>query len=148
MKLLTHTNGCLGLRLLGLGPYFIPRKGLKQLKYLLENSTFWANQRTLQDLRIMLKNSTISVSLWDKGDLIGFGRATSDKVYRSVIWDVVISNQLQGTGLGKNIIDKLINHKTIKRTEKIYLMTTNQESFYKNNGFEVNTKQSLMQIIN
>ena len=94
----------------------------------------------------MLTNSTVVVSLWHQDQLIGFGRATSDHAFRAVLWDVVIASNRQGLGFGKLIIEAILTDKKIQSVEKIYLMTTNCSEFYKQLGFKLNTKQSLLLI--
>ena len=92
----------------------------------------------------MLFNSTVVVSLWHHNKLIGFGRATSDLVFRAVLWDVVIDSKHQGLGMGKLIIEAILKNKNIRSVEKIYLMTTNSSEFYKQLGFNINEQQSLL----
>ena len=86
------------------------------------------------------------VSLWDDKKLIGFGRASSDGIYRAVLWDVVVANNFQGIGYGRLIVEALISNQSLKNVEKIYLMTTNQEGFYIQIGFTTETIQKLMKI--
>jgi len=92
----------------------------------------------------MLFNSTVVVSLWHHNKLIGFGRATSDLVFRAVLWDIVIDSKHQGLGMGKLIIEAILKNKNIRSVEKIYLMTTNSSEFYKQLGFNINETQSLL----
>tara|TARA_Y100001968_G_C19259155_1_gene668386 strand:+ start:504 stop:959 length:456 start_codon:yes stop_codon:yes gene_type:complete len=143
-SLIHHSQGAPGLRLLGLGPGLMPSKGLEKLEDLLEEHAFWAKNRKRGELKKMLLNSSEVISIWNEKRMVGFGRATSDKIYRAVLWDVVIANDLQGLGLGKLLIKALINAPSIKCVEKIYLMTTNCKSFYSQMGFEVSTNQKLL----
>jgi len=46
--------------------------------------------------------------------------------------------------LGKIIVEELLKDKKINSVEKVYLMTTNSEEFYKQLGFKINTSQTLM----
>ena len=39
--------------------------------------------------------------------MVGFGRATTDGIYRAVLWDVVVAGDLQGKGLGRKVIASL-----------------------------------------
>ena len=94
----------------------------------------------------MLSNSTVVVSLWHHNKLIGFGRATSDLVFRAVLWDVVVAPDRQGLGLGKLIMEAILTNKKIRSVEKIYLMTTNRSEFYKQFGFKLNKEQTLLTI--
>ena len=139
-------QGALGLRLLGLGPRYLPRKGLIQLQNLLNKNAFWARRRSQSDIKTMLSNSQVIVSLWRQQQMIGFGRALSDEIYRAVIWDVVIDQKYQYLGLGKKIIDSILENKKISKVKKIYLMTTNCKNFYLKMGFYPEENQSLMTI--
>ena len=144
ISLVKHAPTAPGLRLLGIGPRLTPTNGLKKLQSFLNENTFWARGRNKQQIYKMLSNSTVVVSLWDHDQLIGFGRATSDLVFRAVLWDVVIASDRQGLGFGKLIIDAILTNRKIKSVERIYLMTTNSSEFYTQLGFELNNKQSLL----
>ena len=100
LKLLKHAPGAPGLRLFGLGPNLLPSQGLSKLRNLLNNHAFWARNRNFKSLRKLLYGSTAVVTLWQKQRLVGFGRATSDQIYRAVLWDIVVADDLQGKGLG------------------------------------------------
>ena len=142
--LIKHLNGAPGLRLFGLGPKCIPVNAIDQLKNLLENQSFWAKGRTKNEIKKMIKNSSSVITLWQKNRLIGFGRATSDCIYRAVLWDIVIAKDQQNSGLGKLLVNSLLSSKSIKEVEKIYLMTTNSQDFYKTCQFEEIKTQSLL----
>ena len=144
IQIIQHAPGAPGLRILGLGPKGRLVKGLQKLKKLFDEETFWANGRDYSSLRRMLFNSTVVVSIWEKDCLIGFGRATSDKIYRAVLWDVVVKSEFKGVGIGKLIVENLINQKSIKNVERIYLMTTKKSSFYSKLGFKKEIQQELM----
>ena len=147
ISLVKHAPTAPGLRLLGIGPRLKPTNGLLKLQSFLNENAFWAKGRNKQQLCQMLFNSTVVVSLWHRNQLIGFGRATSDLVFRAVLWDVVVASDRQGLGFGKLIIEAILTNKKIKSVERIYLMTTNSSEFYKQFGFKLNNKQSLL-IIN
>ena len=144
ISLVEHARTAPGLRLLGFGPRLTPSNGLFQLQSFLDKNTFWAKGRNKQQLCKMLFNSTVVVSLWHHNKLIGFGRATSDLVFRAVLWDVVIDSKHQGLGMGKLIIEAILKNKKIRSVEKVYLMTTNSSEFYQQLGFKLNNKQSLL----
>ncbi len=144
LSLINHAITAPGLRLLGLGPNLAPINGLSKLESFLNENAFWAKGRNKQQIRKMLLHSSIIISLWHKNRLIGFGRATSDHVFRAVIWDVVIAPDRQGLGMGKLIIEAILKNKKIKYVEKVYLMTTNSTDFYQQLGFKINNKQTLL----
>ncbi len=144
ISLVKHAPTAPGLRLLGLGPKFQPTDGISKLQSFLDENTFWAKGRNKNQIREMLYNSAVVVTLWHHNHLIGFGRATSDIVFRAVLWDIVIASDCQGLGMGKIIIEAILTNNKIKNVEKIYLMTTNSSEFYNQLGFKTNDKQSLL----
>lgn len=117
---------------------------LGQLQALFQASAFWANQRSQEDLAIAVANSDPIITVWDNQRLIGFSRATSDGIFRATIWDVVIHPDYQGLGLGRKLVETLISHPKMNRVERIYLMTTYQQSFYKRIGFEENESTTMV----
>ena len=144
ISLINHSKGALGLRFFGLGPYLKPTNGLIKLQKLLENNTFWAKNRTIKDLKKCLANSDVIVSLWVRDEIVGFGRALTDGIYRGVLWDIVIDQNYQGKGFGKLIVKSLLSSKKIKNTKKLYLMTTNKKLFYSQLDFKEVTPQNLL----
>ncbi len=146
ISLIKHASGAPGLRLFGIGPAFKPIKGLEKLQVLFNQNTLWAKDRTISQIQKMLSNSNVIITLWSKHNLVGFGRATTDEVYRAVLWDIVVSKEVQRVGLGKVIVEELLKDKKINSVEKVYLMTTDSQDFYKQLGFKVNINQSLMML--
>jgi len=142
--LIKHSKGAFGLRMFGIGPNFKPNKGLLKLKKFLNRNAFWAKDRTIHDLKKCLANSDVVVSIWVSDEIVGFGRALSDGIYRGVLWDIVIDNDHQGKGFGKLIVKNLLGSKKIKNTEKVYLMTTNKKLFYSQIDFKEVTSQNLL----
>ena len=144
ISLIKHTKGALGLRIFGLGPNLKPTNGLIKLQKLLDNNAFWAKNRTINDLKKCLANSDVIISLWVGTEIVGFGRALTDGIYRGVLWDIVIDQSYQGKGFGKLIVENLLSSKKIKKTKKLYLMTTNKKLFYSQLDFKAVTSQDLL----
>ena len=144
ISLITHSKGAVGLRFFGLGPNLKPTNGLNKLQKLLDRNAFWAQSRTINDLKKCLANSDVIVSLWVGNEIVGFGRALTDGIYRGVLWDIVIDQNHQGKGFGTLIVKNLLSCKNIKNTKKIYLMTTNKKLFYSQFNFKEVTTQDLL----
>ena len=142
--LVKHSKGAIGLRLFGLGPNFKPCKGLLKLQQFLHRNAFWAQDRKITDLKKSLANSDVIVSIWFHNEIVGFGRALSDGIYRGVLWDIVIDQNHQGLGYGRIIVKTLLDAKNIKNTKKIYLMTTNKKLFYSQIDFKEVSSQNLL----
>jgi ribosomal protein S18 acetylase RimI-like enzyme len=143
-RLILHAPGAPGLRWFGLGPNWRPSRGLYKLQRLLNQHAFWAQGRSIKDLRRMLRGSVAVASLWQGKRLVGFARATSDGIYRAVLWDVVIPEDLQGKGLGRLLVEALMSSAQLRKVERVYLMTTNGAGFYKQLGFQQVEGQGLM----
>ncbi|MEH2068803.1 MAG: GNAT family N-acetyltransferase [Nostoc sp.] len=117
---------------------------LYQLQELLNISAFWAKGRSIEDLSIAIANSEPVISVWDTQRLIGFARATSDGIYRATIWDVVIHPEYRNSGLGSNLVETILSHPRMRWVERVYLMTTHQQEFYKKIGFQSNTTTTMV----
>lgn len=124
----------------------------QQLQALFNLAAFWARDRRPEDLQIAIANSNPVITAWDTNlkafpheqRMIGFARATSDGIYRATIWDVVIHPDYQGAGLGRKLVQTVISHPNLSRVERVYLMTTHQQEFYKKIGFESNTSTTMV----
>ena len=117
---------------------------LQQLQQLLDAHSFWANGRSQLELSRMLAGSQAVISAWQGSRLVGFGRATSDGVFRAVLWDVVVAGDLQGRGLGRRVVEALLAAPALQGVERVYLMTTNSAGFYRQLGFNDATPQVLL----
>ena len=126
---------------------------VSQLQTLLQQATFWAQDRTLEGLKIAIAHSKPVISAWSSHEtasatseqqLVGFARATSDGIYRATIWDVVIHSDYRGQGLGGELLQTLLAHPQMNRVERIYLMTTHQQAFYERMGFTQNSTTTML----
>lgn len=115
-----------------------------QVQALFNANSFWARGRSRRALLRMLLGSCSVVSAWQGSRLVGIGRATSDGVFRSVLWDVVVAGEQQGRGLGRRIVQALLASPPVAVSERVYLMTTNSSGFYKRLGFNAQHGQQLL----
>lgn len=107
----------------------------KDLK-LLFLQTSWAKDRSLEGVKLLLKNTKIFVVIrnTDTKELIGFGRALSDGVYRALLDDIIISEDFRKNGLGKYIVSRLLDQ--LEDVEQIFLNTKpHLEGFYQQFSF-------------
>lgn len=116
----------------------------QQLQELFRLAAFWAQERELEDLKVAIANSDPVITVWNHTQLIGFARATSDGIYRAVIWDVVIHPDYQGAGLGRKLVQTVLSHPKVSQVERVYLMTTHQQAFYEKIGFEENCSTTMV----
>jgi ribosomal protein S18 acetylase RimI-like enzyme len=117
---------------------------LEQLRDLFNLYAFWARDRRIEDLRTAIEHSDPTISMWDGDKLIGFARATSDGIYRAMIWDVVIDEHYRGLGLGRRLVNTLVHHPALTKVERVYLTTSHQQHFYERLGFVRNDTATMI----
>ncbi len=117
---------------------------LEQLQALFNAHAFWAKERRIEDLAIAIEHSDPTISMWDDKKLVGFARATSDGIYRAMIWDVVIDETYRGLGLGRKLVVALVGHPKLAQVERVYLTTSHQQNFYERLGFVRNDTATMI----
>ena len=86
------------------------------------------------DLAISFSNSRFQCFVFAAGTLIGAGRALADGIDCSYICDVAVHPSYQGSGIGKEIVSRLVDRS--KGHRKIILYAApGKEAFYKKLGF-------------
>ena len=81
-------------------------------------------------------NSTIVISAWSGEKLVGCIRALSDKMFRSVIYDLAVLPEYQGKGIGKELVRRC--KEIYPDSEWLVQTTADKADFYKHIGFKVN----------
>ncbi len=121
----------------------ITYKSIKDLPnqqlYKLFVSVGWADESTttqsmIDNFNKSFINSTIVFSAWDNGLLVGCVRVLSDKMFRSVIYDLAVLPEYQSKGIGKELVKKC--REQFPNSEWLVGTTVERASFYENLGFE------------
>lgn len=85
--------------------------------------------------KISFSNSQSKVFLFDNEKLIGIGRAICDTIKSGAIYDIAVLPSYQGYGLGKIIIETLINK--YPTCNYILYANPNKIGFYEKLGFDI-----------
>lgn len=87
--------------------------------------------------RTLLANSNRTVTVWDRGHLIGFARALCDEVSNGYISMVAIDPSYHGHGIGRKMIEVLLNNDT----HITWVLRAGHDSreFWEHLGFHVST---------
>jgi len=95
------------------------------------------------DLKTVFSNSMFKCFVYSEKSIIGVGRALADGIDCSYICDVAIHPDYQGRGIGKDIVNKLIE--LSKGHNKIILYSNpGKEEFYSKLGFDrMNTAMAI-----
>jgi GNAT superfamily N-acetyltransferase len=97
--------------------------------------TWWAHDRTRDQVRRALQHSRPVISAWEGGRMVGFTRVISDLTYRATIWDVIVLPSHQGRGVGKLMMQHVLEHPDLQTVTNFVLLTKDQHAFYEQLGF-------------
>ncbi len=101
-------------------------------------TTGWNDEYHLTslDLAKALKASAFTVSAYDEGRLVGFGRVVSDSIH-AMIYDLIVAPDHQRQGIGGEILDRLVKRCQAAHIRDIQLFcATGKREFYERHGFQ------------
>ncbi len=87
------------------------------------------------DLKRAFEGSFAVAFVYQKDELIGFGRAISDGVYQAAIYDVVVLPDHQRQGIGRAIMEELLEK--VAKCNVILYANPGKEEFYTKLGFRI-----------
>lgn len=83
-----------------------------------------------------LMNSLAVVSIWDGTVMVGFARATGDKVFNATVWDMVVRPNYQRLGIGRLVMYELLKELDEYEIPLVTLYADpGTDGFYKRFGF-------------
>ena len=81
--------------------------------------------------------------------LIGFARVLTDYAVFGYIMDVFILEDYRKQGLGKQLMDSIMQHPDLQGLQRIMLATKDAHGLYEQYGFRITTSaDKLMEIVN
>lgn len=87
----------------------------------------------------MIANANIVITAWDKEKLVGIARALSDLVYVTYLADLVVHENYQQQGIGKQLID-LTQAQAAPDCMLVLLSAPQANDFYPKLGFTHNPR--------
>jgi len=100
--------------------------------------THWGYRRPRPVVERLVENS-LCFSLFRNTEQVGFARVVTDHTVFSWLSDLVISPELRGQGLGKWLLQCILDHPAISGTQ-VVLQTRDAHRLYENVGFQKNDK--------
>lgn len=100
--------------------------------------TWFGEDRNGESLDRMLDGTDARVALYDDGDLVAFGHALTDGAFGAYLRDLVVAQERRGEGLGRRLVDELVDHPALDDVDRISLTCPEDLApFYESCGFEV-----------
>lgn len=97
--------------------------------------TGWANQRSIEGVQKMLEGTPLTLGAWEGDRLVGFVRVLTDGIYRALIDDVVVEESKRSTGIGSELMRRLIEE--LAEVEEVFLRCGERVvPFYERHRFE------------
>lgn len=89
--------------------------------------------RSAASLEQVFRNSQVALFAYDENRLVGAGRALTDRIGWTIIFDVVVDPECQGKGLGKVIVEALASKSGARNV--MLQSVPGKEDFYARLGY-------------
>lgn len=114
----------------------------------LSERSYWAKGRSLETVQKSIENS-LCFGIYDaSGKQLGFARVITDYAIFGWLLDVFILEEYRGKGLGKQLMEVVINHPELKNLRRMGLGTDDAHGLYQRFGFTGLSKpQNMMELL-
>jgi GNAT superfamily N-acetyltransferase len=115
----------------------LTQEQVSQLHQLYQHE-WWTKGRTLEDTRRMLAHTDYIVGLCNPATkrLIAFGRVLSDRVFKALIFDIMVESTYRNQGLGAVVINAILQHPELDEVKHFELYCLPELfAFYQKWGF-------------
>ena len=123
--------------------YSVRRQPSAEQVHRLFQTAPWARDRSLAQIKVMLKNTDLVASAWQGDELLGMARVSTDFAFRAVLWDVIVERRRLGQGLGTKLVKGLLAHPRLKAVDQFWLYTTSKQGFYERLGFQAYPRNTM-----
>lgn len=106
--------------------------------HVLYQSEWWTQGRTLEETQRVVQHSDIVVAFGeiDTKRLVAFTRVLTDYIYKALVFDVIVADSYRGSGLGRQLLEAVVNHPELKSVRHIELYCLPElMPFYQKWGF-------------
>ena len=115
--------------------------------YLSERS-YWAEGRSLDTVKKSIENSLCFGLYNQQSQQLGFARVATDFAIFGYLMDVFVLEEYRGQGLGKKLIEFVVNHPDIKNLRRVGLATSDAHGLYRQFGFcPVSSPEKMMELV-
>ena len=99
---------------------------------------WWTRGRSLDEVRRVVEHSDLLFAICDQtGDrLLAFARVLTDRVFKALVFDVIVAPGHRDEGLGRQLMDQIIRHPELESVKHIELYCLSEMvPFYEKWGF-------------
>jgi GNAT superfamily N-acetyltransferase len=108
-------------------------------------ASYWGRRRTDEINRRAFENSVCAIALTD-GRQVGFARASGDRAVFARISDVVVWPGHRGQGIGRALVQALLDHPDLQSVSTWMLNTADAHGLYSRFGFRPVTDGNEMRL--
>ena len=89
----------------------------------LYQNEWWTRGRTLEDTLAMLRRTDLLFGVMEKasGRLVAFARVLTDTVFKAFVFDVIVSPERRGRGLGTRLLRRIVAHPELRGVRHLEL---------------------------
>jgi predicted GNAT family N-acyltransferase len=89
----------------------------------LYQTEWWSRGRTMDDVKRVLEHSDFVFPIFSEPAhrLVAFARVLSDRVFKALIFDVIVAAEHRGERLGRMLMDRIVRHPELDRVKHFEL---------------------------
>ena len=108
---------------------------IAQIYEFLNERSYWAKGRSLETVQKSIQHSLCFGAYDENGNQLGFARVATDYAVFGWLMDVFVLEQHRGKGIGKKLIEAIVNHPDLKNLSRLGLGTADAHGLYRQYGF-------------
>jgi len=99
-------------------------------------ATYWGKGRSMEETMMTIEKSICFGMYNEKEEQMAYARMMTDGLIFTYIMDVIVFDPYKGKGLGKRLVEHILNRQDVKMVNTVALKTMDAHSFYETLGFK------------
>ena len=100
------------------------------------SATYWGKGRSMEETMMTIEKSICFGMYNEKEEQMAYARMMTDGLIFTYIMDVIVFDPYKGKGLGKRLVEHILNRQDVKMVNTVALKTMDAHSFYETLGFK------------